>query len=68
MSRGVRPKTPQHWGDDDTGCTVLHVDMDCFFASVELLDYPQLRGTPVIVGGTSDRSVVTSATYEARAA
>ncbi|WP_066042731.1 DNA polymerase IV [Herbiconiux solani] len=46
---------------------ILHVDMDAFFASVELLDHPELRGLPVIIGGRSARSVVTSATYEARA-
>jgi DNA polymerase-4 len=52
---------------NDTGCTVLHVDMDAFFASVELIDRPHLRGRPVIVGGGSSRGVVLSATYEARA-
>ncbi len=51
---------------DDTGCTVLHVDMDAFYASVSLLEHPELRGTPVVIGG-SGRSVVLSATYEARA-
>jgi DNA polymerase IV len=51
---------------DDVTATVLHVDMDAFFASVELLDRPDLAGLPVIVGHDSDRSVVTAATYEAR--
>ena len=50
----------------DLSAHILHLDMDAFFASVELLDRPELRGQPVIVGHRGARSVVTAATYEAR--
>ena len=45
---------------------ILHLDLDAFFVSVELLSRPELKGKPLIIGGSSDRGVVSSCSYEAR--
>lgn len=51
---------------DSSTATILHVDLDAFFASVELLDHPELAHKPVVVAHNSSRSVVTAANYPAR--
>src|SRR3954465_11952211 len=49
-----------------TSRSILHVDMDAFFAAIEQLDNPSLRGKPILVGSGDLRGVVTTASYEAR--
>lgn len=61
-----RGRTVSAAGADDTGTRILHVDMDAFYAAVAVLDDPSLRGLPLIIGAPDGRSVVSSASYEAR--
>src|SRR3954464_1037101 len=64
--RLIRPPRQRYNDLVPASASILHVDMDAFFAAIEQLDNPSLRGKPILVGSDDLRGVVTTASYEAR--
>ena len=52
--------------DPEKARKILHIDMDCFYAAIEMRERPELAGKPIAAGGNSGRGVLTSCNYEAR--
>ena len=65
-NRKPKTQTPMTPSDTDRSRKIIHVDMDCFYAAIEMRERPELAGRPIAVGGSSGRGVLTTCNYEAR--